>query len=621
MLARYSASATGGPHVYAVAIRDTVPEQRASWIKRNIKYIKNKHLRDSLMNRMMGMDAPPPTDDSSMIKSEQAFFQESGKIIRHITFKKLQVFGPRNINDTGFHSSLKILELANRLHYDSREWVIRQSLFFREKDTVNAYELAENERYLRNRPFIGDARIIVVNGPYGPDSVDILVVTKDVFEYSGEVTQISQSAFKGKIVNQDLFGAGQALKVGWFWNNGHTPPWNTQVEYTKYNVAGSFADVSAGYSTLNNFTTIDSANWEGSYYLNINRPLYRTTSTLVGGIFLASNRSININAFSDSMFRDYKYRVVDVWAGYNFRNSHGSNGDVSNKPDLAISFRHYNTFFNQQPKQPSFQRDPFYSNRRYVIGQFNIFKQQFFKTHNFFGFGRTEDIPLGYNIGLSGGTDTWVGRSRIYAGVNAQKYWVTPLKGLFSTTFGIGNFWQGKTGEDGVVHIAIDYYSQLFNFDWGKLRQFFSFDYLDCFNPKFYKPLNINLSGATGEGIYGFKDTRMNGFQRINLRSVTNFYSPLRVYGFKFNFAATYQAAMVNNDHTDIFHNTFYSGIGMSCTIRNENLSLNTIQIAANYFPIVPPGVKSPLYFEITTISDLRFDITLLRAPSFLRFL
>ena len=319
----------------------------------------------------------------------------------------------------------------------------------------------------------------------------------------------------------------------------------------------------------------------------------------------------------DSAYRNYKYNIVDAWIGYNVRPSQHRNGGETRGPNLALLLRHYNLYFTEYPTPSLYKADPVYNNRRYVLGEVALYKQDYFKSHYFFGFGRTEDIPLGYNIGLYGGAETWVQRQRTYTGVNLQKYWVTPLKGLLNTTFGISSFWHMGTGsEDAVIHGEIDYYSRLLTFPWGRLRQFVTLDYLDCPYPFFYKPLNINGSF----GIYGIRNTLTNGFQRLNARSETTYFSPLKVYGFKFNFMANVQTSQLANRNEDLLDNRLYAGFGLGLDVRNENLTFNTLRIDGNYFPHIPPGMRSNFFFEITTVSDFRFNIFPLSKPLYLNY-
>ncbi|HTJ14573.1 MAG TPA: hypothetical protein VL547_21185, partial [Dinghuibacter sp.] len=589
-------------------VQDTVPEHRPSWLRRNMEAFKNKRYRDSVLAQLSRENAAPPTEsDSAIQKSEQVFLRFNGKVIRRVYFRRVQVFGPNNIYDTTFQSSNKLLKAANDMHFDSRQWVIRQSTFFRKGDTVNAYEFADNERYLRNLPFIQDARIYLTNASSNSDSVDVNVVTKDVFEYGGDMSELSTANAKLDIYNNDLFGGGQSLTLGFLWDKTMTPTTYSQVQYTKSNMGGTFIDGSVGYTFLNNNSPLDTNNYEGSYYISLNRPLYRSVTPVIGGISLARNHSINIHHLDDSLYRDYKYNIVDAWVGYNCRpGQHRNNGSEETGPSLAVLLRHYNLFFTDYPTPALYKTDPVYNNRRYLLGEFALYRQDFFKSHYFFGFGRTEDIPLGYTIGLYGGEETWVQRQREYTGINLTKYWVTPLKGLLNTTFGISSFWHPGTGsEDAVIHGEIDYYSRLVNFSWSRFRQFVTFDYLDCPNPYFYKPLNIN-----GQfGIYGIRNTFINGYERLNVRAQSNFYTPLKVYGFKFNFQASIQTSQLAYRNEDLFGNKLYAGFGLACEVRNENLTFNTLRIDGNYYPYVPPGMRGHFFAEITTVSDFRFNI------------
>lgn len=579
----------------------------------------SSHYRDSLLRKLTRSDKPDTSqtvvDNKNMVKSQNYFEPYAGKIIRNVYYRQLNVFGPQDINDTTFTTKMKLIRFANKLHYDTRIWAIRQALFFHPSDTVNAYELADNERYLRNRPYIEDARIYIRNPNANSDSIDILVVTKDLFEYGADVSRFSPSGVGAKVYNKNLLGAAQDLQVGFLWDKNNHPSWNGMAQYTKYNLLGSFADVTVGLSTLNASPRLDTNVYEGSYYVDVERPLYTTSAKLAGGLTLSSNFSMNIHNMDDSLYRDYRYAVTDAWIGYNFLNQYTKDGSVKGRPNIAFLLRQYNLFFQTKPEQEKFADDPVYNNRRFFISQFTIFHQDFFKTTHFFGFGRTEDIPLGYSMSLSAGMEDWLGIQRAYSGIELQKFWPTKLKGLLNTNIGLSSFWfQGKS-EDAVIHASTDYYSRLLHFNKGYLRQFFSFDYLNDPNPQIYKPLNINREN----GIWGYKNTMINGYQRLNVRAQTVYYSPLKFYGFKFNFLADLQASILSNKHTALFRNPIYTGVGLGCQIRNENLPVNTLKISANYYPGAPPGMKG-YFFELTTITNIRFNIYALQKPEFQAF-
>jgi hypothetical protein len=599
---------------------DTIPVSKKysnSWFSRMRIYrdsLRSRNYRDSFIRKVTRQNVPEPGMDSSIIKSEQYFKPFSGKVIRDVYFRRVNVFGPSNIKDTTFSTSMKLVHLANRLHFNSEEWVIRQLLFFEQHDTLNPYEMSDNERYLRSRPFIQDARLYVINTGASADSIDLLVVTKDVFEYSFDLSRLSTSAVRASISNENLFGAGQGIRIGGSWRGSDNPPFGSQVRYTKNNILGTFIDFSGGYTTLNNINTLDSGTYEGTYYFSFDRPLYKSGARWIGGLGFSSNYSINMFNRPDTLYRDYRYNILDVWGGYNILKQDSRNPD-SRRPNLAFLLRHFNLLFTQRPSQEQYKLDPVYNNHRFYLAQAVVFRQAFFKTNHFFGFGRTEDIPLGYTASATAGWDTWKGRTRGYAGLEAEKFWVTASKGIIYGQAGVSTFYQNYTSEDAVIHAKIEYYSRAFRFAGGKLRQFLYIDYLGNLNNYFYRPLNINRD----LGVWGYKDVPLSGYQRLNMRSETMYYSPLKLLGFKFNFFTSIQASQLTNKNTNLLKNPVYTGLGLGLRVKNENLSLNTLRLSANYYPNAPFPMKA-VFWEATTTVDFRFNIFSIRAPAFLQF-
>ena len=603
--------------------RDTVPQNQAPKKKSNItryfNIITDQQQRDSLFVKLARTDVPAPPSDSAAWKSrENSFNVYGGKQIRYVYYNQLKVFGT-TIEDTTVVSN-KLVRFANMLHYDTRTWMIKQSLFFREGDTVNAYKLVDNERYLRRLPFILDARIYVINSYSNNDSIDIVVLTKDVFEYGTNISSFNNTQASATVFNNNLLGAGQKVAFGFSWDNAYNPQWRTGASYTKYNVAGSFVDVSVGYTHLNDKPDADTGQYENATYLIINRPLYSTWASLTGGLTLSVNKSVNIFSLPPTEFKNYSYNLVDMWAGYNFTNQYKKTGYNSTKPNIGIEFRSFNMNFAQRPYQPKLDSIPYYNSRDFVLSQLVFYHQDFFKTNYFFGFGRTEDIPMGYTYSTSLGFESWMGLRRTYTAVQAQKYWL-PGKNLISVNFALGGFWDNDFFQDGVIHFQTDYYSNIFRFKGQKLREFLHFDYINGFNATLYQPVNINREN----GIYGYRNTLFNNYQRLNLGAQTNYYSPISIYGFKFNFYVLLQASLLTDSKKSVFTSPFYSGFTIGCKIRNENLSFNTLQISASYQPIVaygPQAANGPnsLFVTITSVTEFNFPIFALTQPTLIQF-
>ena len=608
-------------------MQDTIPKKQPdSSIKKShhgiskyLNIITDREQRDSLLVKLSKQNQAAAVPDSVIFKRrENVFSAYGGKHIRYIYFNKRKVFGTE-IEDSTVASS-KLIRLANDLHYNTRTWAIKQALFFKEGDTVNAYKLVDNERYLRSLPFIQDARIYVINSYQKGDSIDIVVVTKDLYEYGGTISNFSPGQVAATVFNTNLLGAAQKLFLGFNWNKRYSPEWRTGGGYTKYNIAGTYTDVALGYSVLNDHPTTDTGVYEKSTYININRPLYSSWAKLTGGLTLSKNRSINIYNYPDSIYRDYQYNVIDVWGGFNFRNQFKGTGYNSNKPNLGVELRRYSKHFTRPPEQDSLKLNPLYNSHRYLLSKFVLFHQEFFKTNYFFGFGKTEDIPLGYNYSASFGYDSWVGRGRTYTSLEGQKFWFLG-KNVISANAAFGSFWYNHKSEDAVLHIQGDYYSNLFQLKNPKLREFLHADYIICFNPVLYKQVNINREN----GILGYRNTLFNNFQRLNLSAQTRYYSPLNIYGFKFNFYIQLQASMLARETESILKSPFYTGFTAGCQIRNENLSFNTLQISASYQPLVDrgPGTENGpkvLFIQIGSITSFNFSIFALQAPDLVSF-
>ena len=594
--------------------KDQTPKKRSN-ITRYLNIITDQQQRDSLFVKLGRTNAPVPQSDSAIYKSrENTFNVYGGKQIRYIYYNQLKVFGT-TIEDTTVVPN-KLVRFANMLHYNTRTWVIKQSLFFREGDTVNAYKLVDNERYLRRLPFILDARIYVINSYESNDSIDIVVLTKDVFEYGTSIQQFNNTQASATVFNNNLLGAGQKVAFGFSWAKDYNPQWRTGASYTKYNVGGTFADFSVGYTMLNDKPDADTGQYENAAYLIVNRPLYSTWASFTGGLTLSTNKSVNIYSLPPIEFKNYSYNLVDVWAGYNFTNQYKKTGYNSSKPNIGIELRSFNMDFSQRPYQPKLDSIPNYNSRYFVLSQLVFYHQDFFKTNYFFGFGRTEDIPMGYTYSMSLGYDRWMGFKRTYTAVQAQKYWL-PGKNLISTTFAFGGYWDRQHFQDVVIHFQTDYYSNLFRFKNQKLREFLHFDYINGFNKNLYQPVNINREN----GIYGYRNTFFQGYQRLNLGAQTIYYSPISIYGFKFNFYLLLQASLLTDSKKSIFTSPFYSGYTIGCQIRNENLSFNTLQISASYQPIVATSNgPSMVFIAITSVTAFNFPIFALTQPTLIQF-
>ena len=114
--------------------------------------------------------------------SDASYIRYSGNKIRKIIIQRLNVFGA-DINNLSLKEPDNIQNLLNKTHFNTNESIIRKNLLFSEGDMITPLSLSDNERILRQLPYIEDARIIVV--PVSDQEDDIIVYTKDIYSLGG----------------------------------------------------------------------------------------------------------------------------------------------------------------------------------------------------------------------------------------------------------------------------------------------------------------------------------------------------------------------------------------------------------------------------------------------------
>ncbi|MGH7489489.1 MAG: POTRA domain-containing protein, partial [bacterium] len=110
----------------------------------------------------------------------------------------------------------RLYQLADRLHIETRESVIRKFLLFREGDVYSPERLAETERNLRAMQFLKSA-LVVASSPHD-GVVDVVVTTQDSWSIAPETQAGSKggkSTVGATLSETNLLGLGKDLELGW----------------------------------------------------------------------------------------------------------------------------------------------------------------------------------------------------------------------------------------------------------------------------------------------------------------------------------------------------------------------------------------------------------------------
>lgn len=533
-------------------------------------------------------------------KSEAPYLPYEGKIIRHIYVNTLNF--DRSLEDTSKRDNSWAAMAGNRLHKSTRKFVIRNNLFIKENTPVNAFKIADNERYIRSQEYIHDARIVINDIPDNPDSVDITIFTKDVFSIGGGGASNGLNHINANVYDANLAGMAQRLEVSGLYDYNRNPNWGYGGLYRKDNVLHSFIDASVGYSTMSisPYSHVE----ESTEFFTLSRQLVSPYSRVAGGLTISENQAYNLYYSPDSIVYPYKYFLFDAWGGYNIgiRQLTATNNTIRDRRFLA--FRYYNRDFSQLPPQVLTPTGPLYNpifnSSRALLAQFTFFRQDYYRTQYIYGFGTTEDLPYGYNIAVTTGWHEQLNLQRPYAGINASDYIATGQGDFIQLFLKSGGFLYKNKVQDGSFLIGLTGYSRIFFLNSTKIRQYLNLSYTHLYNRITYAPLRID----NYYGLRGFLSDSAYGNRRLSIQLETEFYLKFKFLGFQFAPFPYGDLSLITPEGKPFAQSSLYSSVGGGVRARNENLIFETIELRAFFFPVAPTNMRG---FKIVISSNVRF--------------
>lgn len=566
--------------------------------------IKQSKLSQRIMKSITRKKASDPV---AAVKSEAAFIPYQGKVIRkiilrHIDFQKTVYDTTRNIKNT-------ITRIGNKLHSTTKDWVIRDNLFIRENNPVNPYKLADNERHLRDLDFLLDAKFYIIPLRDSPDSVDIVVLTRDVFSLGGTINPANPSRTRLRLYDANFGGWGQRLQFNGLIEPDRDPNFVYEFLYRKNSIAGSFINATVGYTQLNTGSSYGEEE-EKAYYIRFDRPLVSPYTRYAGGMELSRNWSANFFDVNDSLFRDYRYVINDFWVGYNI--GANSNNDRSRH---FIAVRAFDQHFTRVPWQLREQERPLYNDQSFILGSATFFKRDFYTARYIYGFGRTEDVPYGHNISVTAGWTRQRGIERPYVGVDAEKSLVSRLGEFYTLGVRAGGYTRNGGFEDATLLVSGNLLSRLIPRGQFLFRQTINVDYTRVYRQRTSIPLDIN----DDFGLQYFRADSLWGTKRFNIHTETLAFSPWQFLGFRFAPFAFGEMAMIAGNHHSIFSDKPYFGFGGGIRTRNENLIFGTVELRVVYYPRTIEDISS-LNVRITSNLRIKYSAGFVRAPGFVRY-
>jgi len=505
--------------------------------------------------------------------SDASYKSFTGKRIRKITIHRLKVFGS-NINNPVADGPSKIENLLNKTHFNTNENIIRKNLIFSEGDIISPLTLSDNERLLRQLPYIDDARIVVL--PVSDDEADVEVFTKDVYSIGGSYEYRGLKKGAISVFDKNIFGMGQEFGLDMPYNNTLPESPGFGAHYLANNIAKSFIDLNVFF--LHGLG-------EKTYGFDLSRKLVSSSTKYAGGI---SVRMMYTSEDLDTMQipAPLKYNLQDYWLSRSFL----INKESVSRIIIGARYTNNNVF-----NHPLILPESFHNLQKYkmFLASAALSIQKYAKTNLIYGYGRTEDIPYGALFKFTVGREFNEFKQRTYLGGEASFGRTSRPLGYFYTYGGLSTYINKQNTEQGLLTLGVNYFSNLMNIGRSRIRNFVYLHYTRGFG----RYTNEYLKFINENGFSGFQNDSVTGTQRLSVSLESVLFSPVNLYGFRFAFFGFTDFSFLSGTTEKLGNGYALSSIGIGIRIRNDNLVFNTLQIRIGYFP------NPPVYSRISPVN------------------
>ncbi len=576
-------------------------------------FLANKKGLLGKLGRSLSVNNPDPVIPADgAVKNEVVFNPYKGKIIRNILIEKLSF--NRSVNDTAKITRNLFNDIGNALHPSTRRRVILNNLFFTPGDTLYPYLLADNERFLRELTYLQDARI-TVKQTSSMDSVDVIVICKDVFPFGGSMDAGSAQMASFEVNDDNLFGRGNRIQVRNIYDVKRRPEYGIGFEFLKRNLMGSFINLSFGYrneSDAFNSGRREEKNLFFAGELPLVSPYHVWTGAFEIGHHFTQNAYLD-----DSLYQTdfkYSYRIIDGWIGYNIGARKQLQENFKSRYKRLIAIRGIHRGFQDIPEFYKTVYNSSYSDLVTVLGSFTVFEQDYYHTNFLYGFGRNEDVPEGFSMSVIGGWSTRNRVSRPYIGFDYQRNYFSNRKNYINYNLRFGTYFNSGNFEDISFLTSVEYFTKLRRFNNSKwyIRHFLSGSITQLARTFLNDPLRL----SSDYGIPQLNNPDLRASTRVSFNGETVFYNTWKLVGFSFAPFVFTNVSYLKTIGMNVKTGDVYAAFGGGARTRNENLVFGTMELKAYYYPRTT-GFMSR--WNITFNTDLRFKYIsqLIKRPDF----
>ena len=178
-----------------------------------------------------------------LIEDQRKFFNLfKNRSINNIKLVKYNPLGSSKDDSISQTKSFAI-EIANYLHFKTKDFVIKNNLIFKKGDLLTPSILSENERIIRNLPYIKDCKIVVKPNLMSTDSIDIEVRTKDIWSFIVKGHYFDNKKFDIELNEMNLLGLGHQVKILSYVDYSWKKRYGFEYHYDIENLIGTFTSL------------------------------------------------------------------------------------------------------------------------------------------------------------------------------------------------------------------------------------------------------------------------------------------------------------------------------------------------------------------------------------------
>jgi len=556
-----------------------------------------------------------PMTDSSRIyifNNIATLTSYAGKRINSITIEQQNFLSSIDSKESNLKDIFS--KIGNKLQSNSKKRAIRENIFFKEWDIFDPSIIAYNEKWLRDLSYIQDAKILAMITTYDTNQVDVIVVTKDLFSYGGELLINNKDAYAAKLNNINFLGTGNSIQINQNFENQRSPKSGWGYDVGLSNFLGTFISINAGVNQFGNNISNNVLSARKNY-ISVQRPILHPNSKWLGGMEYLETENENVFPGKwDTIFDqqlNYNLKHKDIWIGYQLTKQ--SKRIKLNEYKQFIQYRYLENDFRARPIDYLLQLDRNYQNLKANFLSFTLVQQSVYRTRYLYGLGRYEDLPIGQSLTWTTGYSQIEKDRSAYLGFKFEQYKLSKKENYNHVIANIATSYINKTLQDIRFLSSLEQFSKLKYLNNGLgYRQILNLSFTQTLKNKYNEALRIN-------SIYGIPQLnreQIKGGTRLSGNWETVLYNNRPIWGFKSAPFVFGNLTYIRTVGDPILKGDIYSSVGSGIRVRNENLVFGTIELKGFYFPRTNQQL-SPWNFSLITNLRYKYNSNIVEKPNY----